>query len=294
MKQEAMPRVSVILPARNEAQALANLLPALQGVMAALRCAAEIIVVDDGSDDVTARLAQEAGAVVVRHPYAMGNGAAIKSGARCATGEILVFMDADGQHDPADIPRLLHEIKQGYDMAIGARGRRGQASFWRHLGNWVYNRLASLITARPILDLTSGFRACRAAKFRNFLALLPNGFSYPTTITMAFLRSGYPVTFIPIEVAERVGQSHLRPWRDGIRFLLIIFRIGALFSPLKVFAPIALFFAVLGLGYYGYTFMHWQRFTNMSALLLSTSVLVFLMGLLSEQITMLLYSRLDQ
>ena len=292
--RQVNPRISVILPARNEAQALHGLLPALQQVVSSLAGGVEIIVVDDGSEDATARLAQEAGAVVVRHPYAMGNGAAIKSGARRATGKVLVFMDADGQHDPADIPRLLHEIEQGYDMAIGARSRRGQASFWRHLGNWVYNRLASLITARPILDLTSGFRACRAERFREFLALLPNGFSYPTTITMAFLRSGYPVTFIPIEVAERVGQSHLRPWRDGIRFLLIIFRIGALFSPLKVFAPIAIFFAMLGLGYYGFTFMEARRFTNMSALLLSTSVLVFLMGLLSEQITMLLYSRLDR
>ena len=291
---QAKPRISVILPARNEAQALHGLLPVLRQAVSSLADGVELIVVDDGSDDATARLAQEAGAVVVRHPYAMGNGAAIKSGARRATGEILVFMDADGQHDPADIPRLLHEIEQGYDMAIGARSRRGQASFWRHLGNWVYNRLASLITARPILDLTSGFRACRAERFREFLALLPNGFSYPTTITMAFLRSGYPVTFIPIEVAERVGRSHLRPWRDGIRFLLIIFRIGALFSPLKVFAPIAFCFAILGLGYYGFTFMEAQRFTNMSALLLSTSVLVFLMGLLSEQVTMLLYSRLER
>ena len=291
---QAKPRISVILPARNEAQALHGLLPALRQAVSSLADGVELIVVDDGSDDATARLAQEAGAVVVRHPYAMGNGAAIKSGARRATGEILVFMDADGQHDPADIPRLLHEIEQGYDMAIGARSRRGQASFWRHLGNWVYNRLASLITARPILDLTSGFRACRAERFREFLALLPNGFSYPTTITMAFLRSGYPVTFIPIEVAERIGRSHLRPWRDGIRFLLIIFRIGALFSPLKVFAPIAFCFAILGLGYYGYTFVEAKRFTNMSALLLSTSVLVFLMGLLSEQVTMLLYSRLER
>ena len=291
---QAKPRISVILPARNEAQALHGLLPVLRQAVSSLADGVELIVVDDGSDDATARLAQEAGAVVVRHPYAMGNGAAIKSGARRATGEILVFMDADGQHDPADIPRLLHEIEQGYDMAIGARSRRGQASFWRHLGNWVYNRLASLITARPILDLTSGFRACRAERFREFLALLPNGFSYPTTITMAFLRSGYPVTFIPIEVAERIGRSHLRPWRDGIRFLLIIFRIGALFSPLKVFAPIAFCFAILGLGYYGFTFMEAQRFTNMSALLLSTSVLVFLMGLLSEQVTMLLYSRLER
>lgn len=291
---QANPRISIILPARNESQALHGLLPVLQQVVSHLAGGVELIVVDDGSDDATAHLAQEAGAVVIRHPYAMGNGAAIKSGARRASGELLVFMDADGQHDPADIPRLLHEVEQGYDMAIGARNRRGQASLWRHLGNWVYNRLASLITARPILDLTSGFRACRAKQFRLFLALLPNGFSYPTTITMAFLRSGYPVTFVPIEVAERVGRSHLRPWRDGIRFLLIIFRIGALFSPLKVFAPIAVAFALLGLGYYGFTFMEARRFTNMSALLLSTSVLVFLMGLLSEQITMLLYSRLDR
>jgi glycosyltransferase involved in cell wall biosynthesis len=252
---------------------------------------AEILVVDDGSSDETAKLAQAAGARVIRHPYSMGNGAAIKTGARAANGEILVFLDADGQHDPADIPRLLAKLDQGYDMAVGARDAGSQANLGRGLANAFYNRLASWMTNHPVLDLTSGFRAARAAKFREFLHLLPNGFSYPTTITMAFFRSAYPVAYVPITAHRRIGTSHIRPLRDGLRFLLIIFRIATLYSPLKLFVPVAAGFFLLGLGWYGYTYATAGRFTNMSALLMSAGVIVFLIGLISEQITHLTYKR---
>lgn len=283
--------VSVVLPAKNEAEGLRGTLQALRRVLPA----AEIIVVDDGSTDDTAAVAAELGARVLSSPYSMGNGAAIKRGARAAGGDVIVFMDADGQHDPAHIPLLLERLEAGYDMAVGARHSGGQASIGRGAANALYNRLASWMTGHRIQDLTSGFRVVRAAKFREFLHLLPNGFSYPTTSTMAFFRSAYPVTYVPIEVARRVGtNSHIRPLRDGVRFLLIIFKIATLYSPLKLFAPTAVSFALLGLGHYAWTYATQGRFTNMSALLLSASVIVFLIGLVSEQITSLTYnSRTD-
>lgn len=278
--------VSIVLPAKNESEGLRRTLPALRQAFPS----AEVIVVDDGSTDDTAAIAAELGARVLSSPYSMGNGAAIKRGARAASGEVIVFMDADGQHDPAHISLLLERLNHGYDMAVGARNSGGQASVGRGAANALYNRLASWMTGHKVQDLTSGFRAVRAAKFREFLHLLPNGFSYPTTSTMAFFRSAYPVTYVPIEVARRVGtNSHIRPLRDGVRFLLIIFKIATLYSPLKLFAPTAVGFALLGLGHYAWTFATEGRFTNMSALMLSASVIVFLIGLVSEQITGLTY-----
>src|SRR5690606_1374342 len=209
-----------------------------------------------------------------------------------ATGEVLVFMDADGQHDPADIDALVARLGQGYDMVVGARDGAGQASAGRSLANRFYNRLASWMTGHRVADLTSGFRAVRADRFREFLHLLPNGFSYPTTSTMAFFRSAYAVDYVPIQVARRVGNnSHIRPIRDGIRFLLIIFKIATLYSPLKLFAPVSGAFFLFGLGWYGYTFAIRHQFTNMSMLLFSAAVIVFLIGLVSEQITALTYKR---
>lgn len=279
--------LSIVIPAKNEAEGLGTFLPRLRG----LYPEAEIIVVDDGSTDETPVVASAAGALVKGSPYSMGNGAAIKRGARAATGDILVFMDADGQHDPAHIERLLARLDEGYDMVVGARGWSSQANAGRGFANVLYNRLASHVTGHRILDLTSGFRVARAERFREFLHLLPNGFSYPTTCTMAFFRSAYPVAYDVVPVAGRVGKSHLRPIRDGIRFLLIIFKIATLYSPLKLFAPAALAFFLLGGGYYSYTFATQGRFTNMSALLLSAGVIVFLIGLISEQITTLVYGR---
>jgi glycosyltransferase involved in cell wall biosynthesis len=282
--------LSVILPARNEAASLQSLIPRIL----ALGIADEVIVVDDGSTDDTARVAAATGVKVVRHPYGIGNGAAVKSGARAATGDIIVLMDADGQHDPSDIPRLLAKLDEGFDMVVGARNSGSQASVGRLAANTVYNRIASWMTGQRIADLTSGFRAVRAHRFREFLHLFPNGFSYPTTVTMAFFRSGYPVAYLPIVAAERIGKSHIKPLRDGVRFLLIIFRIGTLYSPLKLFLPISLVFFLLGAGHYVQTFIQTGRFTNMSALLLSISVIVFLIGLVSEQITQLMYRPLDR
>jgi len=284
-----MTRLSVVLPAKNEAAAVGATVARLRELLPE----AEVVVVNDGSSDATAAVATEAGARVVSHPYSKGNGAAIKTGARAASGEVIVFMDADGQHDPADIPRLLALIESGHDLVVGARQKGSQASVGRGLANGFYNRLASWMTGHRVEDLTSGFRAVRADKFREFLYLLPNGFSYPTTSTMAFFRAGYSVAYVPIHAARRIGQSHIRLMRDGTRFLLIIFKIGTLFSPLKIFAPIALVLFSLASFWYGWTWVHTGRFTNMSALLYTGSVMVFLMGLISEQITALMYRGRD-
>jgi len=282
-------RISIILPAKNEAEGLRQTLPSLR----ALFPEAEVIVVDDGSTDGTAAVAAESGARVLSSPYPMGNGAAIKRGARAASGDILVFMDADGQHNPADIPKLLERLEAGYDMAVGARNAGGQANIGRGAANAFYNRLASWMTGHHVADLTSGFRAVRADRFREFLHLLPNGFSYPTTSTMAFFRSAYPVAYVPIPVARRIGNSHIRPLRDGVRFLLIIFKIATLYSPLKLFVPASAVFFLLGCANYAYTFAKFGRLTNMSTLMWSAAVIVFLIGLISEQITALTYRRHD-
>lgn len=249
----------------------------------------EIIVIDDGSTDQTVAVCQNNGVRLISQPYSMGNGAAVKSGARAARGEVLIFMDADGQHQPRDIPRLLQKLGEGYEMVVAARTYDSHAGAHRAFANSFYNRLASWMVGQKIEDLTCGFRVVSADKFRRFLYLLPNGFSYPTTVTMSFFRAGFPVAYVPIVAQKRVGKSHIRLLRDGARFLLIIFKIGTLYSPLRLFFPVSLMFFMIGLGYYLYTFLTIHRFTNMSGLLFITSVLIFLIGLVSEQVTMLHY-----
>jgi glycosyltransferase involved in cell wall biosynthesis len=278
---------SIVLPARDEAASLKALLPELRE-----RCpVAEIIVVDDGSTDDTRAVCATNGVICVSHPYSMGNGAAVKTGARRASRDVIVFMDADGQHRPEDVVRLVDTLTEGFDMVVGARSAASQASLGRWAGNAVYNQLGAWMVGHRIDDLTSGFRAVRAGKFRKFLYLLPNGFSYPTTITMAFFRAGYTIAYVPIVARTRMGKSHLRIFKDGARFFLIIFRVGTLYSPLKLFVPISMAFLLMGCANYGYTYFSSGRFTNMSALLYVTSVLVFLIGLISEQITNLVYIR---
>lgn len=277
--------ISVILPARNEAVSIFGVVQGIRRVLPD----AHVLVIDDGSVDETAKLAAGAGAQVVSHRRSIGNGAAIKTGVRSARGDVIVLMDADGQHDPDDISRLLGAINEGCDMAVGNRSNDAHASIGRGLANRLYNWLASYMTGQKILDLTSGFRAARVERFREFLHLLPNGFSYPTTITMAFFRAGYSVDYVPITAAKRAGKSHIRPVQDGIRFLLIIFRIGTLYSPLKLFFPLAVLHGALGLGYYAYTYTTDSRLSIATIFMLTAAVTIFLIGLVSEQITMLTY-----
>jgi len=282
--------LSIVLPARNEAAGLRDILPRILAVAPD----AEVLVVDDGSTDDTPAVCAGHRVKHLRHPYAKGNGAAIKTGARAALGEVIVFMDADGQHKPEDIPSLLEEFNKGYDMVVGARQAGSQAGLHRAAANDIFSRFASWMVMQPIADLTSGFRVVRAAKFRQFLYLLPNGFSYPTTITMSFFRAGYGVAYVPIHSPRRSsGASHIHPLRDGLRFLLIIIKIGTLFSPQKLFLPISAGFFLTGLAYYLYTYMTAGRFTNMSALLFISAVFTFLIGIVSEQISALHYKNID-
>ena len=284
--------ISIILPAKNEADSLESLLPRLRESYPD----AQITVVNDGSTDNTVEICERNQVSVLTHAYSMGNGAAIKTGARNALGSILVFMDADGQHDPGDITRLVEKLDEGFDMAVGARQVDTHASLARRLGNLVYNRIASWMTGYHIEDLTSGFRAARSRHFKNFLYLLPNKFSYPTTITMAFFRSGLPVTYVPIKAADRRGEgkSHIRLFHDGLRFLIIILKIGVLFSPMRFFLPISGALFLAGLTYYGYTYVNWGRLTNMSTILLLSSLFTFLIGILSEQISALHYKNIEE
>ena len=287
MKQELL---SLIIPARNEAEGLRALLPRL----AAILPEAEIIVVNDGSGDDTLAVCAEFSVRVVSHPYPKGNGAAIKSGARAAKGNVLIFMDADGQHKPEDIPALLEKFAEGYDMVVGARQSGSHAGAHRAVANDVFSRFATWMVQQPVEDLTSGFRMVKANKFRKFLYLLPNGFSYPTTITMSFFRAGFSVAYLPTHTPRRAtGKSHIRPIRDGVRFLLIIIKIGTLYSPQKLFLPISGGFFLTGLGYYIYTYFSEGRFTNMSALLFISAILTFLIGVVSEQISALHYKDID-
>ena len=282
--------VSIIIPAKNEEIGLKKFLPELQS----LDTITEIIVVNDGSTDDTEQICLENGVTVVNHPYSKGNGAAIKSGARAAKGDVFFFMDADGQHRIEDVKKIIEEYQNSnYDMIVGARGSKSQASIARLFGNGMYNRIASYMTGHKIEDLTSGMRIVNAKKFKQFLYLLPNGFSYPTTCTMAFFRAGYSVKYKAIFTPQREGKSHINLLKDGSRFFLIIFKIGTLYSPLKLFFPTSLFFFLMGLVYYVYTYFSDGRFTNMGALLFSVSVLVFLMGLISEQITTLMYQETE-
>lgn len=279
--------LSIVIPAKNESGAIGDVVSTAREHYPD----AEIIVVDDGSSDDTAAVAADAGAKLVSHPESLGNGAAVKSGARAATGDLIAFMDGDGQHDSRELEPLIKRLDEGYEMAIGARDSGSHANVGRLFANGLYNGIASMMSGRKILDLTSGFRVARAEKFKQFLYLLPNGFSYPTTISMAFLRSGYPITFEPISAAKRVGKSHIRPIRDGVRFLIIIFKVATLYSPLKIFLPASGLFFVTGAGYYAFTYLTTGRFTNMSMLLFSAAVIIFLIGLISEQITALTYSK---
>jgi glycosyltransferase involved in cell wall biosynthesis len=272
--------VSVVIPAYNEEAGIAPVVAAL----AALGFG-EVLVVDDGSTDATAARAEAAGARVIRHPYNKGNGAAVKTGIREARGGTVLLLDADGQHDPAEALRLVEPIGT-YDMVIGARSARDQPAT-RALGNAVFNALASWLSETKVPDLTSGFRAARRELLLEILPLLPNGFSYPTTSCLAFLKAGYNVAFVPVRARPRVGTSKIRPLRDGVRFLLIILKIVTLYSPLKVFFPVASASLLLGIGYGAWNVVAHGKIPTGSALLIQLAVVVFLFGLLAEQIAAL-------
>jgi len=281
-------KISIVIPAFNESASIAEVI----GLIKKQVTDSEIIVVDDASTDNTSEIAKNAGAIVIKHPYNIGNGAAVKTGIRHATGDKIVLMDGDGQHSPSDIPYLM-EAAQHYDMVVAARDPRTHANIFRRFANSVYNLLATFTTQIHIKDLTSGFRIVDRNIVSRYLYLLPNSFSYPTTITLAYLRSGRSICYVPIQARRRRGKSKIRPLHDGIKFFLIIIKITTLFSPLIVFLPVSFIFFLLGIINYIHKYFVYHRFTNMSALLLITSVIIFMMGLISEQITQLRYDRIE-
>lgn len=279
--------ISIVIPVFNEAGTLAELLDRVQSLKPART---ELIVVDDGSTDGSAEVALNAGASVIRHPYNIGNGAAVKSGIRAARGRLIVLMDGDGQHQPEDISKLIAEAAK-YHMVVGARAKGSKLRFHRYAANLVYNLLASYVTRFRVQDLTSGFRVLSRHEAHRFIDLLPNTFSYPTTLTLAFLRSGLTVKYVPIKTLYRAGQSKISLVTDGIRFLLIITKIATLFSPFRVFLPVSIFFFLAGMSNYLYTYLTQGRFTNMSVFMLTTAVIIFMLGLVSEQIALLRMER---
>jgi glycosyltransferase involved in cell wall biosynthesis len=287
MKSNGSPKVSIIIPAYNEADNIESVLLEIKERYPGF----ELIVVDDGSTDDTIQVGQKAGATVYSHPYNIGNGAAVKTGIRVAKGGILVFMDGDGQHRPEDIGKMLEWFPE-YDMVVGARARGGQASFDRAIGNQVYNWMASYVTKFPVKDLTSGFRAVKADIAKSYIYLLPNTYSYPTTITLGVLRDGRSVRYMPISALKRrSGKSRIRLFSDGARFLMIIIKICTLYSPLRVFLPVGFIMFSLGFVRYVYSFLTQGRFTNMSALLFISSIIIFMIGLVSEQICQMRFER---
>ena len=280
-------KVSVIIPVYNEDKTIANLVSKIKSCYPDF----DVIVIDDGSTDSTADAAQAAGARVYSHPYNIGNGAAVKSGIRVADGDILVFLDGDGQHDPEDIAKLLRYFPQ-FDMVVGARSMGDQASLGRALGNKAYNRFASYVAKFPIKDLTSGFRAVKSKIAKSFVYLLPNTYSYPATITLGVLRSGMSVKYVPIKMRKRkTGKSNIKLIQDGVRFFMIITRICTLYSPMRVFLPVSFVMFFLGVVNYLYTYLVHSRFTNMSVFLFVTAIIIFMMSLISEQICQMRFER---
>lgn len=274
--------VSVLIPAYNEAAVISDV---VSRVLAAGPWH-EVIVVDDGSSDGTAERAAAAGATVARHPYNKGNGAAVKTGIRRASGEFILVLDADGQHRAEDAFRVIAPLGE-FDLVVAARSGSSQATVGRRMGNAFLNWLAGYLTGRDIPDLTSGFRAARRSCLREFIHLLPNGFSTPTTTTLSFMKAGYSVLFVPVEAQPRVGKSKIKLARDGFRFYLILLRVVTLFSPLRIFLPLSLFAFAVGAGYAAWTIGTQHHLTNSSVLLILFSVVVFLVGLVSEQIAAL-------
>ena len=275
--------VTIVIAAFNEGMTIGGVVERTRAVCPD----AEILVVDDASSDDTADQAEAAGARVIRRPYNLGQGAGIKTGVRAATGDVVVLLDGDGQHDPADIPRLLEPIG-AYDLVIGQRDRAGQQNTVRWLGNSALNRLGSYLVGIQMRDLTSGFRAMRRNVMLDVLHLLPNQYSWSTTSALAFAKAGFHVCFEPIVVRRReTGKSSQKLMRNGIRFLLIMLRVSTLFSPLRIFFPMFVLLQLLALvGYIwsvaaGSPKLHLPPSTVMFFL---GGLLVFAFGLISEQI----------
>ncbi len=277
------PSISIVLPLHNEEAMIGEILTQLEAVGRY----DEIIAVDDGSTDNTAaEVARHPAVRLLQHSYNIGNGGAIKTGLRHASGDIIVVMDGDGQHPVSEIPNLLQHIDR-YDMVVGARTQESETNIGRDIANWFFNLYASYVVGAQVADLTSGFRAFRRDAVKPFIPILPNGFSSPTTLTIAFFRSGYTVKYQPFRAPARVGRSKIRPIRDGLRFLLTITRLAVMFVPLKVFMPISLAMMAVGGSYTVGKLAIRGAFSGFGSLIFTVGFLMLMLGLISEQIAML-------
>lgn len=274
--------VSIVIPAYNEESSITELIKRIFAVSKDF----ELIVSSDGSTDATVRLAKDAGAIVVEHPYNVGNGAAVKDGALRATRDYIVFMDADLQHQPDDVVQLLQYLPE-YDMVIGARTKESMTDLHRNIGNKILIKIAENISGHKINDLTSGFRAVKKELFLKFMHLYPLRYSYPTTSTLAFLSAGYFVKYVPLSsIQKRIhGESNIRPLKDGMRFIHIILRVIMTFHPMKIFLPITLTLFLGGIAVSVYQLLQVGGIRSSSIILLLSSVIVFLNGMLAEQIS---------
>ncbi len=287
--------VTLVLPAYNEEKAISSSLKKITGFMKQNFSDYEIIVVNDASTDRTAEIVSGFDdVIIVTHPYNKGNGSAVRTGIRNAKKEFVVMMDADGQHSIKDILKIT-EYLGVYDCVIGARTESSHGSFHRNMANRFYNSLATYVTNIKIEDLTSGYRGFRTSVIKKFLYMFPNGFSYPTTSTLAVIKAGYNLKYCPIIAKKRIGKSKIKILRDGFRFILIIIKIAILFSPLKVFLPVSLGFVTAGLAHMFYKIvLLGLRYTQFSIFLISVGVIIFLIGLLSEQIATLRYDKVEE
>jgi glycosyltransferase involved in cell wall biosynthesis len=283
----------VVLPVFNEADTITSLVRSLVAAMKQTGIVWEVVMVDDGSDDRTIDSlkalikAHPEQVRVVRHPHNRGNGAALRSGIRVARGEVVITMDADGQHDPSDIPSLLRHMPPN-DLVIGERKSSYAGPWQRKFANRFYNLFASYLSQREVRDLTSGFRAMRREAVLHFLPLFPEGFSAPTTTTLSFLKAGYNVAFVPVDVGPRAGgESKIRPWRDGVRFISLILRMIMLYDPLRIFLPIGAGMFALGVLAWAAGIWNAERlvFPNSAIFLFSSALMTWLLGLVSEQVS---------
>ena len=272
--------ITIVIPAYNEEKGIGNVLLNLKKLVSDY----QLLVIDDGSTDNTFEIVKNSGVNVVCHKYNKGYGAALKTGLRNAKTSVVLYIDADGQHNPEDIDRIAEHIDE-YDMVVGARTKKSTVSLLRRPGKKILSITANYLSGHQIPDLNSGFRAIKKNKAMEFMHILPNTFSFTTTITLAFLKSGYDVKYVPIQTIDRVGTSKIKPFRDGFRFIMLIVRTITLFDPLKVFLPISIALFTIGMVYGLYTLISALNISDASVIMITASILIFFFGLLADQIS---------
>ena len=289
-------KLSIIIPVYNEREGIEAFLGELIEYTKGFNFPYEIIVVDDGSTDGTSERLRDfksENLVIIRHKHNIGNGGAVKSGIRNARGEYVIMIDGDGQHYPKDVGRILEKLEEDYHLVVGARDLKSQASFFRAIGNIIYNKLASYVADFDVKDLTSGLRGAKTETIKKFLYMFPNGFSYPSTSTLAMLKAGYSVCYIPIKTRKRKGKSKINLIRDGLKFFNIIAKITTLFSPMKIFFPVSFMLFLAGIVHFFYRLIVSGKYTLFTGILILASLFTLLMGLISEQISTLYYKDID-